>query len=231
MKIKKNTIQDPAIAWEKIFLNKKKWGEYPSEDLIRFFHKFFINSSNKRSKIKVLDLGCGPWRNFYFLSKQKFQVYGCDYSNTALKKAKENIKKNKLKNIKLFKNDIRNLTFKNFFFDCVIDDCSSYACSFKETRKIYTDISKLLKKNGFFFSTTFSTKSWGDKTGKKIGYNYYLTNSGPHKNEGPTRFTSKKDILRLYKNLFTLVNLEKTSTTFNNQKDSVDKWIIVLKKK
>ena len=230
MKVK-NKNQDPAFAWEKIFQKKKKWGEYPSEDLIKFFHKFFITSSYKKKRIKVLDLGCGPGRNFYFLSKQKFQVYGCDFSDTALKKAKQNIIKNKLKNIKLFKTDIRNLTFKKNFFDCVIDDCSSYACSFNETRKIYLDISKTLKKNGFFFSSTFSTKSWGDKTGKKISYNYYLANTGPHKNEGPTRFTSKKDIFKLFKNLFTLVNLEKTSTTYNNQKHSVKKWIIILKKK
>lgn len=51
MKVK-NKNQDPAIAWEKIFQKKKKWGEYPSEDLIKFFHKFYITSSQKKKELK-----------------------------------------------------------------------------------------------------------------------------------------------------------------------------------
>ena len=43
--------------WDSIF-SSKEWGRYPSEDLIRFIARNFYKAE-KRSSIKILELGCG----------------------------------------------------------------------------------------------------------------------------------------------------------------------------
>lgn len=56
--------------WNSVFKNQE-WGKYPSEDLIRFIARNFYSIKN-RLDVKVLEIGCGPGANIWFLAREGF---------------------------------------------------------------------------------------------------------------------------------------------------------------
>ena len=67
--------------WNKIF-TQKEWGRYPSENLIKFIAKNFYHL--KRSEINILEIGCGPGANIWYLSREGFISHGIDISSVAI---------------------------------------------------------------------------------------------------------------------------------------------------
>ena len=78
-------------SWESLF-KKRDWGEYPNEELIKFIAKHYYKVSN-RYKIKILELGCGPGANIWYLAREKFNVHGIDGSKTAINKCIKRLNK------------------------------------------------------------------------------------------------------------------------------------------
>ena len=72
---------------------------------------------------------------------------------------------------------------------------------------------------------TFSNKSYGFNTGKKIGYNLYFPKVGAVK-MGPQRFSSSKDIDKIFKNNYKILKKEIISRTIHNRKDLISEWIV-----
>ena len=217
-------------GWNKVF-RKYEWGKYPSEPLIRFIGKNYKKSINNK-KLKVLEIGCGTGANLWYLSKQSFQTYGVDGSSVALAKAKKLLKEHNA-NSELIKTDIIKLPFPNEYFDLIIDIECLYSNSFAKSKIILNEINRVLKKNGKFFSLSFSTKTTGYNTGKryKDEKNTFINlKKGPLKNDyGLIRFMNKSDIKKLY-NIFSIVNLEKVSRTYDNLSCLIEEWIIISKK-
>lgn len=71
--------------------------------------------------LKILDIGCGTGRHSIELAKRGYNVTGIDLSNSMLKKAKENAKKQNVR-VVFEKHDARKLLF-NSEFDIVIMLC------------------------------------------------------------------------------------------------------------
>ena len=57
----KNTSIDPV--WEEIF-STREWGQYPSENIIRFVARNYYKK--ERDNIKILDFGCGGGAHVVF---------------------------------------------------------------------------------------------------------------------------------------------------------------------
>ena len=59
---------------------------YPNEELLRFLGRHFFNSvpKDERKTIRVLELGCGSGANLWMISKEGFDTYGIDISNSAI---------------------------------------------------------------------------------------------------------------------------------------------------
>jgi len=74
--------------------------------------EFFIEGTN------IYDLGCSTGTSMLFIDKrlkdQKYKMIGVDYSEHMLKKAKEKLEKNSIKNYELKKSDLNdNISFAN----------------------------------------------------------------------------------------------------------------------
>src|SRR5271169_5666380 len=106
---------DPV--WEKVF-QEREWGKYPAESLIRFIARNYYRKDRKN--IRLLELGCGPGANIWYMAREGFDVYGIDGSETAIDKVKKRLESEGLK-ASLITGDITSLPFDDNFFDGIID--------------------------------------------------------------------------------------------------------------
>jgi len=217
------------LIWDKIF-KSKAWGKYPAEDLVRFIVRNF-NKKKQKSKINILEVGCGPGGNLGYFAKEGFSIYGLDFSRVAIQKANRNLDKN-YPNWKgeLIRADILTHNFNKNKFDAIVDNEMSCCLSLNQTIAIYKKLSKSLKKGGKVFLRTFSAKSFGYKTGKKIGYKRYLPLFGGTK-MGPQRFSSSGDIDKIFRNNYKILSKEIISRTVNRQTNMISEWIVEVEKK
>jgi len=216
--------------WERVFQNQE-WGKYPNEELIRFIAKNFYKAKD-RKRIKILEIGCGPGANLWYLAREGFCVYGIDGSITAIKKAKNRLN-GEVKDWSgdLIVGDITTIPFNDQFFDAVVDVECLYCNSIEDLDEILNEINRVLKPKGMFFSLTFAKGCWGDETGKKIGYNAYYVSEGPMKGKGYTRFTSREDIIKFYERIFEIVSLYQTIRYFPDIDKEIKEWVIECQKK
>ncbi|MDP5212456.1 class I SAM-dependent methyltransferase [Pseudoalteromonas tunicata] len=184
-------------TWEQIF-SSREWGKYPGEDIIRFIARNFY-AVEDRAAIKVLEVGCGPGANIWYLAREGFSVYAVEGSASAIEKAHNRLAaevphwQGELK-----VGDFLHLPFDDESFDAVIDIEAISCNEFEDSKKAYAEIARVLKPNGLLYSRAFAKGTLGDETGKEISYNCYLPAVGPMSGTGCTRFTAEHDLPILF---------------------------------
>lgn len=218
---------DPV--WEEVF-KKQEWGKYPSEDLIRFISRNFYHVPS-RSQVKILEVGCGPGANLWFMAREGFSVYGIDGSETAVLRASNRLREEVLdRHAKLVVGDIANLPFSNDYFDAVIDCEAIYCNSFESSVAIYNELARVTKRGGKLFSRTFAKGSWGDETGEVVGHNAYIVEEGPLHSKGYSRFTGFEEIEQMVKG-FCVQEIQLLTRKYMNVAKEVKEWIIIGEKR
>ena len=56
--------------WNRIFA-ERRWGQYPSEELVRFIARTFPDAEQRRES-RALEVGCGPGANLWYLAREGF---------------------------------------------------------------------------------------------------------------------------------------------------------------
>ena len=210
-------------VWDKVF-QEQEWGKYPGESLIRFVARNFYNKDRKN--IRLLEVGCGPGANVWYMAREGFRAYGMDGSATAIQKAKRRLKAEGLK-ARLVTGDINHLPYPKHYFDAVIDnECLAHNPR-KNTEKILKEIQRVLKPNGLLYSRTFTSQVYIGLTQKKIGpLEYTHVSDGPFANRGFVRLMDKKGIKELYGQFFKIFSMDRLEYTQNNQEMKISEWII-----
>jgi SAM-dependent methyltransferase len=217
---------DPV--WEKIF-RENEWGKYPSESLIRFIARNFYSSD--RREIRILEVGCGTGANLWFISREGFGAYGIDGSRVAIDKASERLKEEGLC-AELHVGDIVELSpFQDNFFDAVIDVECIYSNNAVNARKIFSEINRVLKNNGLFYSRTFSDKTSVGEAADYISELEVLNASeGPLQGKGFIRLSNEKSIHDLYSPYFKIHSIDTLDYTESNRQMNVSEFIIISSK-
>jgi len=214
--------------WEKIF-SSQEWGKYPAEALVRFIARSFYQAEN-RQDIKLLEVGCGPGANLWYMAREGFSTYGIDGSDSAIQQAKTRLDKEcDGWQGQLLVGDMRNLDFEDNSFDAVIDNEATSTNSFEDTIAIFGEMYRVTKPGGLLYSRTFTTTSAGDRVGKKVGHNAWIADDGPFENRGYTRFTAFEEIEELT-GQFEIDNVELLTWSFDDRKSEFKEWIILGKK-
>lgn len=140
---------------------------------------FVIKILNLPKNSKILDMPCGQGRHSVILAKSGYTVTGVDLSKTILCLAEKLIKKEKV-NVRLIRNDMRKIHFKNEF-DAVINLFTSfgYFAREKENIKVLKNINRALKPKGKFVLDLLNKNRFLEnistpKTWWKSGSNYIL---------------------------------------------------------
>ena len=213
--------------WEQIF-QESEWGKYPAESLIRFIANNFYHKRNRG--IKILEVGCGPGANIWYLAREGFEVYGIDGSLTAIAKAKDRVADEGF-NAQLKVGDIMTLPYDDCFFDAVIDVECLYCNDRKDTKAILGEISRCLKDDGLFYSRTLADDMYVGKTQTKVSHlEYKEISDGPIAGKGLARLMDKAEISSLYGTFFIIRSIDKLEYTLDNGSMKVSEWIIVSQK-
>jgi SAM-dependent methyltransferase len=219
-------VFDPI--WEDVF-KTQAWGKYPGEDLIRFVARNFYRVSD-RGAVKILEVGCGPGANLWYIAREGFSVYGVDGSSTAITQARTRLDsecptwKGELK-----VGDITKLEFEDGIFDAVIDNEAICCNSFDNAKIIYGELARVCKKGAKLFSRTFASGSWGDSTGESVGHNAWVVSEGPLLGKGFNRFTEFSEIPQLIAG-FEIREVELLTRTMDSRNHEVREWLIVGEK-
>lgn len=145
-------------VWEEIF-SSREWGKYPELFVVRCIARNFYKVQNRHA-IKILDLGCGPGANLWYIAREGFNTFGIDGSPSAIKILQKRLDAEKL-TASLHIGDISNLPFEDNFFDAVIDSECLYCNQKAASQKIISEVHRVIKPAGLFFSLTFAPDTWG----------------------------------------------------------------------
>lgn len=219
-------VWDPK--WEEVF-QQQHWGKYPSEELIRFIARNFYHVKD-RGRVRVLEVGCGPGANLWYMAREGFAVYGIDGSRSAIDQATTRLDLECPDwQGELQVGDIMSLPYADASFDAVIDIEALCCNSFEDSCRIIQEIGRVIKPGGKFFSRTFATGCWGEGTGEPIGHNAWHVSEGPLANKGYARFTDRADLPDLLQG-FQLEELELLSRTMSGMQHTLKEWLIVAQK-
>ncbi len=190
---------DPT--WETIF-RARDWGRYPPEELVRFIMRHYGQAPD-RSKVRILEVGCGTGANLWFLVREGFDAYGIDGSETAIKKARDRLWEDDLHlemriGAQLRVGDASRLTeyASPGSCDAVVDGCCLQHNRRADIQAIVDQMHAVLKPGGRVCSMMVQAGSWGDGTGTRVEPGTYTDiPEGPAAGVGLTRFSTYREVV------------------------------------
>ena len=165
-----NNIANAADYWEQVF-SSRPWGKYPNEGLVRFVSRAFHGIAD-RGSLRMLEIGCGPGPNIWFLAREGFRIAGIDCSPTAISLAKKRLVDEKLPceppGVDLRIGSFCELPWPDGEFDAIVDIEALYANTIRDIKRGVAEIWRTLKPGGVFFGTMFGVSTTGSGSGEAI---------------------------------------------------------------
>jgi len=163
------------------------------------------------------------------MAREGFQAFGIDGSPSAIKYAQERLRGDGLK-ADLQVGDYTSLPWPDEFFDGAIDNVSFYANAVADWQRAVDQVHRVLKVGGAFFTSSFTSNTWGYNTGKEVEPGSFRDiPEGPLHERGLSHFANE-DELRYLLRRFSNVEIERESRTVMNQSRLVETWIAVARK-
>lgn len=210
-----STAEDYTQHWEEKF-KSRGWGRYPPEDFVRFMGRNFKGAD--KDSVNVLEVGCGPGANLWFLHREGFAVAGIDISPTAIRMAGERLR-NENKGLSNKEPDLRMgnftvLPWPDNYFDVVLDVYSICANRTADIIRTVSEIARVLKPGGFFYSKVLGTNTTGFGTGTQLEPGTFDNIAcGPFSNMRVAHFFEREEIVRMFGQFFTPVAIDIISRT------------------
>ena len=214
---------DPA--WEDVF-STRDWGRYPPEELIRFVARHFFKATD-RTRIKILEIGCGAGANIWFLAREGFQTFGIDGSPTAVAKANKYLKGENLP-ARLLVGDAARLgaLYLPGSFDAVIDVCCLQHNRAEEVRAILNQARIALKPGGRMFSMMCAAGTWGDGLGRAVEPGSYVdVSEGPYAGKGLVHFFTLEEVENLFSD-FVGLHIESSVRSLDGRRREIRHWVV-----
>jgi SAM-dependent methyltransferase len=222
----------PHDYWENVFASRS-WGAYPPEELVRFMARNFRSVADK-SHVRVLEIGCGPGPNVWYLVREGFTVAAIDGSPTAVRQATARLAAEGLPqtapHVDLRVGDFVSLPWEDGVFDVVVDVASLYANPMAKITATVASVSRVLKPGGLFFGKMFGRLTTGSDSGEQIepGTRRNPT-SGPCAGNDFAHFFSRSELECLFAGFSALV-VDEAQRTDSNGEIRIFEWLVSARK-
>ena len=218
-------MQNIKKKWDNNHKNPALRTEYPNELVVSFMNSYFPRELSSRKKISILDIGCGSGRHVKLFAENRFQVFGIDFSKSAIFNTKNLLRKNKLR-AELKCSDMHNLPFKDNYFDGVLSFGVFYYSDSKGMKKSIKEMYRVLKKGGTGFINIRSTNDYRYGKGKKIENNTYILNiKDTNELDLKIHFLNRNQ-LRNYFKQFKKIEIKKNEFSYKNVRMLNSDWLV-----
>jgi SAM-dependent methyltransferase len=186
--------------WDEKF-RSRAWGRYPPEDLVRFMGRTYRNA--RKSDVSVLEVGCGPGANLWFLHREGYAVSGIDVSPAAIEQARRRLREENAglnpKEPDLRVGNFETLPWPDETFDVVVDIFALYANTISVMTKALDAIARVMKPGGVLYSKQWGTRTTGYGTGSPIEPGTFdAIPSGPCCGMGVSHFFERDGIMPVF---------------------------------
>jgi SAM-dependent methyltransferase len=151
--------QTVSQDWE-ILYQRRSWGQYPPEGVIRFVAQWFYGANN-RGTTHLLDLGCGTGAVAQYLAQEGFKVSGHDGSATAIAHCHSVFKAKQLPG-QFTTGPMSVLPYVNGQFDGLIDNVSMTHNPWPVAQAIVAEAHRVLKPQAYALFVVFGKQSTVD---------------------------------------------------------------------
>lgn len=199
-----SVVHDYTGHWDEKF-SSRAWGRYPPEDLVRFMGRRFRDADRKL--VRVLEVGCGPGANVWFLHREGFAVHGIDISQTAIDLATVRLATENA-DIHSPAADLRvgnfnNLPWADGHFDVVVDVFALYANTLEVISQALLEIDRVLRPGGLLYTKLWGMNTTGFGQGLELEPGTFdAIPTGPCANMGVTHFFTREEIKILFGRFF-----------------------------
>lgn len=147
---------------------KKRLGEPAYDNWLDKYEGLLRERRNDR----ILDLGCGNGADTKYLVGRGYNVLSCDFADNALKNVKRFVKNSSVEKVDMMKG----LPFEDDSFGVVVADLSLHYFDSETTKKIISEIKRVLKPRGVLLARVVSSGNYqkpAEEIGDEIEKNYY----------------------------------------------------------
>ncbi|MCB0321660.1 MAG: class I SAM-dependent methyltransferase [Bdellovibrionales bacterium] len=196
--------------WDEKFRNRS-WGRYPPEDLVRFIGRNY--KDHDRGSVRILEIGCGPGANIWFLHREGYSTAGIDISSAAIEIASNRLvtenRECSTGVADLRVGSFHELPWPDGHFDVVIDIFALYANPLKVISDTLNEVGRVLKPNGSFYSKLWGTRTTGFGTGVELEpHTFDGVTAGPCAGMGLSHFFDLQELSQVFVPRFSIVEVE-----------------------
>jgi SAM-dependent methyltransferase len=214
---------DPA--WDAFFRNYE-YRKYPSEDLIRFVAQSFYPAPDRR-QVRILDVGCGPGGNAWYLAREGFAVSCIDRSEVAIERTRQRMREEDL-TAEFRLGDLVEIAdlYEPESFDAAVDVMSIQHNRIAAVRRILDGIWQVLKPGGKMFSMLIAEGTWGDGQGTEVEPGTFADiPDGLFRETGLVHFFGREETALLFSR-FEDVELDYTERARDNLEHRYRHWVV-----
>lgn len=195
---------------------------------MRFIVRNFCGAVD-HGRTRLLELGCGPGANLWFMAREGFEVAGIDGSPTAIEQANERLG-SEGKSADLRIGDYTNLPWPDDSFDGVVENVSLCCNRWVTIQSTLREVYRVLKPGAPFLSSFFTERTWGYGLGTEIEPDGFQDiTEGPLANTGFCLFLNRTRLNELFSD-FADVHVERVSRTMEDEQRLIEQFVIICRK-
>jgi SAM-dependent methyltransferase len=216
----------PSV-WDGIF-SARPWGRWPAEEVVRAVARL---SGGGAQPLRVLEVGCGPGAQLWFLGHEGHTAVGIDLSEVGIAKASERLRA---------EDQVARLAVANALalpvaaasFDLVID-VEAFSCLHEDdTLTAWREAARVVRPGGHLVSIAFTPATYGAAQGRRLGTRTVTdVPDGPIGDLGVVSFLDEptaRDVARAAG--LELVDVQLRSRTAGVDHDVVEELVLTLRK-
>lgn len=204
-----------------------RYNRYPFTEVVSFVMQNY-GKVEDRSRVRILDLGCGGAHHLMFLAQEGFDYYGIDGAEESIAIAKSRLSDAGFKSANVKRGLFDSLPYANGTFDCVIDRGSLTCNRRNDIPPLLLECRRVMRKNGKMFSMILHEASSSREGADHIGNGDYTNFKGRLEHAGVLHFTNLLDVKSLF-SMFAIEDIELITrqSVLSEESKRVDAWMAV----